>query len=124
VDPGAPPEAVPKRTRNDPRSDPRATHPAILLVRGLTGRYPHRSIWDQIIGAVGEHPDGDRAGVCYQAWVQRGYNPQALTWLLEWYTSGDGLPPAQEKPGSRRGRAPAEADVPLERFRQAGGGEP
>jgi len=68
--------------------DPRSKHPAILMVKGITGRYPNKTLWDDIIKQVGDHPDGENAAACYKAWVTKGYNASALTWLTEWYKTG------------------------------------
>jgi len=68
--------------------DPRSKHPAILMVKGITGKYPNRTLWDDIIKQVGDHPDGEKAAACYRAWVTKGYNASALTWLTEWYKTG------------------------------------
>jgi hypothetical protein len=68
--------------------DPRSKHPAILMVKGITGKYPNKTLWDDIIKQVGDHPDGEKAAACYKAWVTKGYNASALTWLTDWYKTG------------------------------------
>ena len=60
----------------------------MLLVKGITGRNPPKALYDKVIAIAGEKPDGERAAECYRAWCERGYNPNALTWLTEWYTTG------------------------------------
>ena len=68
--------------------DARSKHPAVLLVKGVTGRNPPKALYDKVIAIAGETPDGERAADCYRAWCERGYNPNALTWLTEWYATG------------------------------------
>lgn len=80
-----PPEPEPKRAS---RADPRTKHPAIALVKGITGINPQKALYDGIIRTLGDRPDGKKAAACYQEWVKRGFNPRAMTWLLEWYPSG------------------------------------
>ena len=104
--PAADPE--PKRTS---RADPRTKHPAVACVKGITGRLPNRALYGEVIQTLGEHPDGKKAATCYQEWVKRGFNPNAMTWLTEWYPNGI---PKQGNPG--RPRAPADTEVPLEAF--------
>ena len=69
-------------------ADVRSTHPAVLLVKRVTGRNPPKALYDKVIAIAGDAPDGERAADCYRAWCERGYNPNALTWLTEWYATG------------------------------------
>lgn len=78
-------EPEPKRAS---RADPRTKHAAVQCVRGITGRLPNRALYDEVIRTLGEHPDGKKAATCYQEWVKRGFNPNAMTWLTEWYVNG------------------------------------
>lgn len=90
--------------RADRRSDPRSAHPAIQAARAATGarKYPPFELYDAIIAALGESPDCERLDRCRQAWVTRGYNPNAWTWATEWYAQG--VP--------ERARGPTPATVP------------
>jgi len=82
----APTNPSEKKTKKEP--DPRTNHPAIVLVHTITKKYPNTAVYDKIISAVGEIPDSDKANKCFSAWVERGYNPNALIWLTEWYVNG------------------------------------
>lgn len=95
------PEPAPAPNR---RSDPRSKHPAIQAARAATGarKYPPFELYDAIIAALGECPDCERLDRCRQAWVTRGYNPNAWTWATEWYAQG--VP--------ERTRGPTPATVP------------
>lgn len=109
---GAPaPETPPptkKPKRNDPRGDGRHSLPGIQAARSAAGRYPPRELWDDIISALGNAPDGRKLTECRKEWVSRGYNPNAWKWLLEWYRGG--IPPrgngARASPRSRQGGPP------------------
>ena len=81
-------EAPPKKKRKPVQTDPRSQTPAIWAVRELTSRYPPRELYDTIIGVLGDTPDTKRLAECREAWVARGYNRNAWTWLLEWYPNG------------------------------------
>ena len=87
--------------------DPRSKHPAILMVKGITGKYPNKTLWDDIIKQVGDHPDGEKAAACYKAWVTKGYNASALTWLTDWYKNGV---PAYRNPNAPARRQATDAD--------------
>ena len=82
------------------KADQRTQTPAIQLIKGLTGKYPNKANYDEAIEVLGPTPDGEKAAECYRTWVKRGYNPNALTWLTEWYKTGiptrNGKPPEQE----------------------------
>lgn len=94
-----PPDTKPKR--DDPRGDGRHSLPAIQAAKGVNGgHYPPRELWDDIIARLGTNPDGKRLAECRKAWRARGYNPNAWTWLLEWYR--DGIP---KQPNGSKGRA-------------------
>lgn len=94
--PPAPREGV---RRKDRRTDPRSQHPAIVAARAATAsnRYPPLELYDALIEVLGTCPDAERLDRCRQAWVTRGFNPNAWTWAIEWYR--DGVPD--------RARAPA-----------------
>jgi len=79
--------ATPPRTKTK-RSDPRTSHPAIQAARQATGRYPPKELYDQVISTLGDKPDQQRLDRCRRSWLARGYNPNAWTWLLEWYPQG------------------------------------
>lgn len=70
------------------RADPRTKHPAIALVKGITGRNPSKALYDDIIRTIGDQPRGEDAAACYREWITRGYNPASLKWLTEWYQNG------------------------------------
>jgi hypothetical protein len=75
--------------RQDPRSDPRSKTAAIQCAKGVTGHYPKFIVYDTIIKALGDRPDGKKASDCYKEWVLRGHNPVGWGWL-DWYR--DGIP--------------------------------
>ncbi len=80
----------PLRTKKKKRSktDPRSALPAIIAYHRITGIYPPRPNYDQVIHLLGDQPDEKRMQECYQAWCARGYNPTNMNWLLEWYANG------------------------------------
>lgn len=86
-------------SRGKQKADPRTAHPAILCVKGITQKNPPKEIYDEIIEILGETPDGVYLGACRKEWVRRGYNPNAWTWLTDWYKN-HGLPN-----GNGRGKA-------------------
>lgn len=63
--------------------------PQVQLFREITERYPKKVLYPDIVEMMGEQPDPSRARAAYKAWVSRGYNAYATTWL-EWYR--DGIP--------------------------------
>lgn len=94
-------------------ADPRTGTPAIQLIRGITSRYPPKELYDDIIQVLGESPDGQLLVSCRKEWLKRGYNPQAWTWLLEWYPAGGA--PARNV----NGRAPGQAsETVFDKFRK------
>lgn len=88
-------------TKNEP--DPRSGHPAIAAIREITGRFPNRVLYDQLIESLKENPNMDLARECYKSWLARGYNPNAVTAFTDWYAQGG--PPAP--PGKRMDAAAA-----------------
>jgi hypothetical protein len=85
------PETPPAPKRANPKSDPRSQSPAIQAAKRVNnGRYPPQALYGPILDALGDAPDVGRMTECRQAWLSRGYNPNAWTWLLEWYR--DGIP--------------------------------
>ena len=43
--------------------DARSKHPAVLLVKGVTGRNPPKALYDKVIAIAGDTPDGERAAL-------------------------------------------------------------
>jgi hypothetical protein len=101
----AQPQEPPKPVKTSTRSDPRSQSPAIQATKRVNnGRYPPQALYGPILDALGDAPDLQRMTECRQAWLSRGYNPNAWTWLLEWYR--DGIPKngrARASPGQSLG---------------------
>lgn len=85
--------------------DPRSKHPAILLVKGITGKFPKKATWDTLIQRLGDIPEGRRFEEVYTAWCLRGYSEMNLTGMLDWYENGI---PAN---GNGSGHKPAESKM-------------
>ncbi len=83
-----PAKPIPEKKKSTKPKDNRTNHPAIQTYRRITGRYPPKALYDNLIAALGELPDEIRLEDCYKEWVKRGYNPNAATWALEWYRTG------------------------------------
>lgn len=77
--------ARPKRHKK--QVDERSSHPAIVCVRGITGRYPSKANYDQVIEILTESPDAEKAAECFKWWTFGGRNPAGLGWL-DWYKNG------------------------------------
>lgn len=69
-------------------TDPRVKHPAIVLVRQQTGRFPPKELWDQVIEVLGDSPNEELAKQCRSKWLQKGFSPANWAWLFEWYPKG------------------------------------
>jgi hypothetical protein len=83
--------------------DERLEHPAIKCAHAVGGKFPPKELWDDIIKTVGDSPDGEYMAVCRKEWVRRGYNPNAWTWLTEWYVNHSA--PVNGSNGKQNGRA-------------------
>lgn len=90
------------------RGDPRSSHPAIQAFREVTNRYPIRVLYTVIIEKLGENPDLSKLNACFLEWCKRGYNPNASTWLEDWYKNG--IPAQFMKPRPPRGDYPPAVD--------------
>jgi len=69
------------------RSDPRTKGPEVQAFFRVTGRYPDHQLYDEVIAAARGKSEAQLAPY-YKAWLARGYNPKAVTWLTEWAASG------------------------------------
>jgi hypothetical protein len=87
-----------KKTKIPP--DPRSKHPAIVACRATVGRYPDKSLYDDLILVLGDEPDLEKLKACRQDWVKRGYNPSAWTWAIDWYR--DGIPQRPNQNGANQ----------------------
>lgn len=72
--------------------DERSARPIILAVKELMNRYPDKLLWDKLIARFGDDFDPTKLRECREAWLERGYNANATTWL-NWYF--DGIPTRQ-----------------------------
>lgn len=79
------PAKPPKQTQKDDRTNSLS----IQAFRKVTGKFPPKQLYDSVIEILGDNPNESNMKLCYQAWLSRGYNPSATTWL-EWYR--DGIP--------------------------------
>lgn len=81
------------------KADPRTKLPAIQCVKRLTSRFPPKELYDDIIRVLGDSPDEELLTACRKEWLKRGYNPNSLVWLLEWYPAGGAPGRAIQKSG-------------------------
>jgi hypothetical protein len=97
-----------KRRARPSKADPRTSTPAIQCAYAVAGKkYPPLEVYDRIIAALGDRPDGAKLRQCRAEWIDRGYNPGAWKWATEWYV--DGIPPrgpARASPGNGHRPAP------------------
>lgn len=69
-------------------TDSRKSHPAIVALHAVTGVYPPKEIWDEIIDRLGIDVDIGKLKKCFTAWRVRGYNKTNYDWAMDWYLSG------------------------------------
>jgi DNA-binding Lrp family transcriptional regulator len=74
-------------------ADERHNHPAIVNVREVTGTYPPKEIWDELIGRLGVNIDLVKLKRCYSKWRVLGFKKTNYNWALDWYI--DGIPEQQ-----------------------------
>jgi hypothetical protein len=64
--------------------DTRKSHPAIVCVLNVAGRYPPKDLWDSIIKALGGSPDIDFFSESYRLWRAVNGSPTNYEkWLFE-----------------------------------------
>jgi hypothetical protein len=85
----------PGRSRKRDAADPRSSHPAIQLVKFITGRFPNKKNYDEVIANLGSEPDREKAERIYGVWTFGGRNPIGLGWT-DWYRNG--IPDRVTKP--------------------------
>jgi hypothetical protein len=74
--------------RKKPKKSSEPVHPSIIAFRRLTGRYPPKITYEQVIAVLGDRPDEPKMKRCYQEWCSRGYNNNSIKWLIDWYAQG------------------------------------
>lgn len=70
------------------RKDPRTEHPAIQVIKRVTGQFPAKGAYDPIIRVLGTTPDEEKFRAVYEAWTSRGYKPTNFDAMLDWYRKG------------------------------------
>jgi len=69
-----------KKEERDPRSD----HPAIQMVKRITGRFPSKDLYDRIISEIGTEPNEELFQQSFTNWRSHDYRPTNLSaWLFE-----------------------------------------
>jgi hypothetical protein len=69
------------------KRDERTSSKEIQTYLQITGRYPQKVLYDDII-AIMNGKSFDDANRFFKEWCNRGYNPMAATWCTEWLKSG------------------------------------
>lgn len=77
------------RTRS---ADPRSSHPAILAVKSITGKFPVKEQYHLVIAALGENPDIPRLRKNWDEWLTVSSNVTSLVWCTRWYTDPSQVP--------------------------------
>jgi len=78
-----------KKVRKQRTPDPRSQHPIIQAIRAITGRYPSKTQYDPLIGAVGDKQIKEELlKKCHDDWVLKGWNETNLGWVTDWYCKG------------------------------------
>lgn len=90
--------------RGGSKSDPRTGHPAIQLIKLVTGQYPAKGGYDLIIRKLGDNPSELKFRKVYEVWCARGNKPTNFEGMLDWYAGT--VPP----PGKSGGAAPANSN--------------
>lgn len=85
----------------DPPDDTRHEHPAIVAIREVSGKYPPKNTWDEIIGLMGVNVDVVRLKKCFVQWQIRGYKPVNYGWATDWYAN-DHIPEQGKGNGTNR----------------------
>lgn len=100
--------SVPRAAKTGPPRDPLRNHPAVLLVKNITGKWPPRTVFDRLARELGETPDAARFAEIYEEWRARGYRPTNLAGMLDWYRKG--IPPirGERPPGGMPAAKPLE----------------
>lgn len=62
--------------------------PAVNAFAQVTGKFPPRGIHHLIDAALATRDDPELLRRCYETWLARGYRPENIAWLQEWYTAG------------------------------------
>lgn len=89
--------------------------PAVNTFAKVTGKFPPRGIHHLIDAAFEARNDPDLLQRCYETWLARGYRPENIAWLQEWYVSG-AIP---DKPGNRTNGNGKPAADPLQAYSMA-----
>lgn len=76
--------------------------PAVNAFAQVTGKFPPRGIHHLIDAALATRDDPELLRRCYETWLARGYRPENIAWLQEWYTAG--TIPSQARNGN--GKSP------------------
>lgn len=84
-------------------ADPRSSHPAIQAVKEITGQYPNKLNYDEIIETLGDEPDKAKLKDCATAWGKVSKNIFNLVWVFEWYPNGIPKPKAQQQAAMNQG---------------------
>jgi len=104
----------PERAETKPKvgNDERRDHPAILMVRRISGRFPHKDQWDKIIREIGDNPDIEFFQASWEIWRSFDGKPTNLQgWLFKPKITGK-LPEVFGKPEElpANGESPPETE--------------
>jgi len=85
IDNSVAPAPQPSKKPRDARID----EPIIQVVRDILGKYPNKSIWDDIVKVGEKNFDEGRLRYCGKEWAKVSGNMFNLTvWLFDWYPNG------------------------------------
>ncbi len=81
----------PDRAATKPK-DQRIRHPAIRMVREISGRFPHKDLWNRVIREIGDNPDTEFFRASWEIWRSFDGKPTNYEkWLFE--PNNRGKPP-------------------------------
>lgn len=60
-------------------------HPTIQAIKELTGYMPKKVLWERLAITFPNGLDMEKAQKALERWAAKGWNPQNLDWLFNWY---------------------------------------
>lgn len=99
----------------EPERRESSVHPVIIAIHEVTGRYPPREIYDDLINRLGFGiEDLPRLKQCFIKWRARGYNKVNYDWI-EWYH--EGIPKAGKQNGTNKQHHTDKRETTTDRLR-------